>query len=202
MELTANNTLNYRINGNTDYLKVKDWRLNFLCDYIETNHHEYIRRVMPKILSTSKSLGRKNIIEIDTYKALLQFSADLEIHMQKEERLLFPYIRKINSIFDNKGEYEIPPFGSIANLIKVIEKEHRCVNENLLKIKKACGDFKIISNDEPEKNAFYELMDEFDIDFQMHIHFENDILFPRSVTLEKKLKKIFIKPNNIKNENE
>lgn len=193
MNHTANDTLNYQINNNTEYLKVNDWRLNFLCDYIETNHHEYIRKVMPKILSAGKALSRKNIIGVDDYRDLLQFSIELEIHLQKEERLLFPYIKKINSVFDNKEEYEIPPFGSIANLIKVIEKEHRNVNGILLKVKNACCNFKIKSTDVPDKKAFYELMNEFDSDFQMHVHFENDILFPKSISLEKKLKKIFLK---------
>ncbi|MBK8550473.1 MAG: hemerythrin domain-containing protein [Ignavibacteria bacterium] len=193
MNHTASHTLNYQINNNNDHLKVNDWRLNFLCDYIETNHHEYIRKIMPKILSVSKALSRKNIIGIDDYKDLLQFSIELEIHIQKEERLLFPYIKKMNTTYDNKDEYEVPPFGSIANLIKVIEKEHKNVSGILLKVKNAYGNFKIKLTDEPDKKVFYELMNEFYSDFQMHVHLENDILFPKSISLEKKLRKIFLK---------
>lgn len=197
MNPTANNIFNYQMNENTDYLKVNDWRMDFLCDYIETNHHKYIRKVMPKILSLSKSLGRKKIIDTDEYKELQRYSDDLETHMQKEERLLFPYIKRLISIFENKEEFEIPPFGSIANLIKVIEKEHRAANESLLKIKSECGGFKTKLNDDADKKMFYDIMNKFDRDFQMHVHFETNILYPKAISLEKKLKKLFIKNKKI-----
>lgn len=183
-----------KLNGmNSDYLKVNEWRIDFLCDYIESNHHKYIRKMLPKIIAEAKILTKKKIIPASLSKELKKMSIDFETHMQKEERLLFPYIKKMNTIFNEKSEYEIPPFGSVANPVKVLEKEHSLANSALNKIKKLCGGYKTVPNDDINMNKFYEYMKEFETDFHLHIHFENNVLFPKAVAMEKKLKKLFFK---------
>lgn len=186
------------LNGkSTDYIKFMDWRTDFLCDYIESNHHKYIRKIFPKILSLGKTLSRNKLINADLLKELQKLSNDFETHMQKEERLLFPYIKKMNTILNEKTEFEIPPFGSVANLVKVIEKEHSIANTSLNKTKNICGGYKNNSSDNINKKIFYKYLNEFDTDFQLHIHFENNILFPKAISLEKKLKKLFFKNKKI-----
>lgn len=186
------------LNGKSaDYIKVNDWKIDFLCDYIESNHHKYIRKMLPKILSLGKILSRNKLIELNLLKELQKLSNDFETHMQKEERLLFPYIKKINTILKEKKEFEIPPFGSAANLIKVIEKEHSNANNYLNKIKNICRGYKTKINTVSNKKMFYEYLNEFETDFHLHIHFENNILFPKAISLEKKLKKLFFKNTKI-----
>lgn len=183
----------------SDYVKVNDWKIDFLCDYIEVNHHKYIRQMMPKILSLGKILCRKDLIEPGLLIKLQTLGNDFEIHMQKEEKLIFPYIKKMNAMLNVKSGYEIPPFGSIANPVKVVEKEHSAAGNSLTQIKAMCGGYKINSKIENNKKTFYEYLKEFDTDFHFHIHFENNILFPKSISMEKKLKKLFF--NNINNKN-
>ena len=45
-------------------------------------------------------------------------------HMAKEEKMLFPYIKKMNIAYKNTLEMPVPPFGSVDNPIKVMESEH------------------------------------------------------------------------------
>ncbi len=193
MNNTANNTLQYRVNQNTEYLKINDWRMDFLCDYIETNHHSYIRKMMPKILSVCKNLYRENETELNLMKELNRLSVELDTHMHKEEKLLFKYIKKLNAISAEKSEYEIPPFGSISNLIKVMGKEHINATAILENIKAVCSGFKIKQGDSEVKIKLYEYLTEFYTDFQFHVYIENQILYPKSISLEKKLKKYFLK---------
>jgi len=177
---------------NIDFIKVNDWSLDFLCDFIEINHHKYIRKIMPKILSAGKNnSGKKNNDDV-FIKELTQLNNDLEIHMQKEEKLLFPYIKNMNNILKEKALFETPPFGSIQNLIKVIEKEHIASDMYLMKIKNLCEKKITGNNDLRNKKLICDYMTEFESDFHFHIYLENNILFPKAITLEKKLKKISI----------
>ncbi len=186
-------------NSGMDYLKINDWSLDFLCDFILSNHHKYIRKMMPKIISAGKLICGKRSDKFNLYKELTQLNNDLEFHMQKEEKLLFPCIKKMNKILNDKAEYEIPPFGSIVNLIRVIEKEHVSAEKSLIKIKKICSGSKTGTADQKIKKTLNEFMREFDTDFHIHIYLENNILFPKAISLEKKLKKIL--KTNLKNKN-
>jgi regulator of cell morphogenesis and NO signaling len=175
-----------------DYIKVDDWSMDFLCDFIESNHHKYIRKIMPKILTAGKvNSGKKHNDDV-LIKELIQLNNELEIHMQKEEKLLFPYIKNLIKILNEKAIFEIPPFGSIQNLIKVIEKEHIAADMYLIKIKNLCGRNVTGNNDLRNKKLICNYMIEFESDFHFHIYLENNILFPKAISLEKKLKKISI----------
>lgn len=180
---------------NTEYNKVYDWSTDFLCEYIESNHHKYVRKILPKIINTAKFLVKNDLFEKDVLNRIQHIRNDFEIHMQKEERLLFPYIKKMNIILNEKSEYEIPPFGSIADLVKVVRKEHNIAGKSLGKIKDLCNGYKSNSGDNLKKKLLYEYLNEFDLDFHMHIHLENNILYPKSILLEKKLNKLFFKKN-------
>lgn len=175
------------------YNKVYEWSTDFLCEYIKSNHHMYVRKILPKIINIIKRLVKNNLLEKDLLSRIQLLRNDFEIHMQKEERLIFPYIKKLNVKLIEKSEYEIPPFGSIVNLIKVVKKEHNIAGETLSKIKDMCNGFNINKSDNRKKKILYEYLNEFDLDFHMHIHLENNILYPKSILLEKKLNKLFFK---------
>lgn len=178
-----------RLNGNgSGIIKLHEWNSGFLCDYIEMNHHSYIRRSLPKIISTASLLSKKDkkfgIIKIK----LTQLSMDFEIHMQKEERLLFPYIKYLVKMNNDGIKFEMAPFGPVANIIKVMEKEHSEADNIQQLIRKNCNNYKPSKNDDPEEKKFYQMLKEFETDLHIHVHLENYLLFPAAVNLEKKLK--------------
>src|SRR4030095_2209871 len=76
------------------------WDVDFLVDYIVNNHHSYILTAIPSIEHRLQKVimahGEKNhhLLQIDVI-----FSAvkdDLLGHMAKEEKMLFPYIKKLS----------------------------------------------------------------------------------------------------------
>ena len=112
---------------------------------------------------------------------------DLESHMQKEEKMLFPYIKKIVAIKKNHLEMNYPPFGNILNPITVMENEHEAAGIQLSEIN-------ILSNNytPPEDacttfNVLYKELKEFEDDLHIHVHLENNILFTKAIELERSL---------------
>ncbi|HMQ69699.1 MAG TPA: DUF542 domain-containing protein [Ignavibacteria bacterium] len=178
------------INGAyTGEIKVNEWSLDFLCDYIETNHHAFIRKTFPKMLKHSKKIFKDN--NEDALKILEQLKRDFEIHMQKEERLLFPYIKRLADSEYMENDFEIAPFGLIKKPVLVMKKEHLSAHEKVSLLKKSFMDTKKIKGSIRIKNDLLKLFDEFEFDFHIHLHLENNILFPKAILLENKiLKKI------------
>lgn len=141
----------------------------------------------------SRALLKNKMISGDVIDHLDQLNVDFEFHMQKEEKLLFPYIRKMEIMINTESAFEIPPFGSILKPAEVMINEHRSANENLKQIRNLCDDYKLNSDENDNKKTFFELLKEFERDFHLHIHLENNLLFPKAINLEKKLKKLYFK---------
>ena len=170
---------------------VNDWQLDFLVDYIVNNHHQYVRRMIPVIsLHADKvaSVHGKNHPEtLKIADLFLAVREELEAHMMKEERILFPQIKQMVLTQKENSQFFPPPFGTIQNPIRMMELEHTSAGDAMHQIRElsnnhthpedACNTFK----------ALYSELKEFEEDLHKHIHLENNILFPKAIELEAEL---------------
>ncbi len=165
-----------------------NWPLDFLMDYIIQTHHSYVLEAVDMIKSYAAKVvkvhgeGHPPVIEIN--ELFLRVASELQFHMQKEEQILFPFIRKLVQEQKDKTSSLAPHFGSVANPIAMMEQEHELAGDLLKKIavlsnnytppEWACNTFK----------ALYAKLDEFEQDLHIHVHLENNILFPKAIALE------------------
>ena len=181
--------------GSSAAAHFEKWEADFLADYIVNNHHSYVNSSISTIehhlakVIDAHGVKRPELSKIDENFFLLK--EELLNHMAKEEKMLFPYIKKLNIAYKNTLEMSAAPFGSVLNPIKVMEDEHTKAGRLMGEISKltnsylppedACGTFKVL----------YAELREFEQDLHMHIHLENNILFPKAAELEKKMNKIY-----------
>ncbi len=167
------------------------WELDFLADYIVNTHHAYVEEAMPMILSYAQKVasvhGHAHTPTIEIYKLFIDVVNELTPHMKKEELILFPFIKKMMKAKKEQTAFEAGRFGTVQNPIDMMESEHEVAGTILKQIAKlsnnytppewACNTFK----------ALYAKLEEFEQDLHLHIHLENNILFPKALTLEKAL---------------
>ncbi len=170
---------------------VNDWQLDFLVDYIMNNHHQYVRRMIPVIsLHTDKvaSVHGKNHPEtLQIADLFLAVRDELEGHMMKEERVLFPQIKQMVLNQKENSQFYPPPFGTIQNPIRMMEYEHTNAGDALQQIRELSNNYSFPEDACNTFKALYSELKEFEEDFHKHIHLENNILFPKSVELEAEL---------------
>jgi regulator of cell morphogenesis and NO signaling len=170
---------------------VNDWQLDFLVDYIMNNHHQYVRRMIPVIsLHADKvaSVHGKNHPEtLRIADLFLAVREELEMHMMKEERVLFPQIKQMVLTQKENSQYFSPPFGSIQNPIRMMEFEHTSAGDALYQIRELSNNYSHPGDACNTFKALYSELKEFEEDLHKHIHLENNILFPKSITLEAEL---------------
>lgn len=190
LQKVVNELTNLSNNGNGKE-NPNEWQLDFLVDYIINNHHQYVRRMIPVItLHTDKvaSVHGKNHPEtIQIADLFLAAREELEMHMMKEERILFPQIKQMNLTQKENSQYFPPPFGTIQNPIRMMEYEHTSAGDALYQIRELSNNY---SHPEDACNTFkalYSELKEFEEDLHKHIHLENNILFPKSIILETEL---------------
>ena len=168
----------------------KSWSPGFLADYIVNTHHTYVNeslnildQYMEKVVRVH---GQHHPPLLDIQQLYSAVAEELKQHMMKEERILFPYIKSLENAVTTHSTMPDVHFGTVKNPIQVMNQEHENAGDLLERINKltnkysapewACNTFK----------ALYAKLDEFEQDLHLHVHLENNILFPKAIELESK----------------
>jgi regulator of cell morphogenesis and NO signaling len=173
--------------------KFNDWSLSFLADYIVNVHHGYVNSNLSLITEFADKVARVHGEHHPETREVAQLwhsiSDELTTHMKKEELILFPYIRKIDSI--NLGLGAIvpqPAFVAVSNPIRMMEQEHENVGTFMKDIQSITDNFTPPADACNTYRVLYAKLKEFQDDLFQHIHLENNILFPKAIILEEKLR--------------
>jgi regulator of cell morphogenesis and NO signaling len=187
------------VQANDEVIDFQSWPMDKLADYIETKHHRYIDRTSPVINEYLDKLCKVHgdhhpeLFEInEQFKAA---SSELAMHMKKEEMILFPYIRRMaeqvvceTQTTDRNGdEAGLPGFGSVENPIGMMMDEHTIEGDRFRKMSELSDIYSPPADACNTYRVAYAVLKEFEDDLHMHIHLENNILFPRAIETERDL---------------
>lgn len=177
--------------GNDKTTDFQSWPLDLLADYIEKKHHRYVESKAPQIKQYLNKLCKvhgNEHNELFEVKELFDQSADeLAMHMKKEELILFPFIRKMSSAMQNNEKISPAPFGTIENPIRMMMMEHSNEGDRFNRIEGLTKGFKVPDDGCNTYLVTMAMLKEFQDDLHIHIHLENNILFPKAMQLEKVL---------------
>ncbi len=176
-------------NNSTDY---QSWPLDLLTDYIEKKHHRYVenktQEIIPYLEKIRKVHGSNHpeLAEIENH--FKDSAGELAKHMKKEELILFPYIRKMVNHQLSGSKVDAPPFGTVQNPITMMHQEHNTEGERFRTISQLSDNYTPPPDACSTYRVAFALLKEFEEDLHLHIHLENNILFPQAVALEETLK--------------
>jgi len=177
---------NAHVDNSNPNLNFKDWKLDFLIDYIVNTHHTYVTDNVSIINEFAQKVahvhGDHNPENIQIADLFAELSNELLAHMQKEEKILFPAIKEM--INNEKSNF---PFGSIENPVKMMEHEHDNVGDIIKTIQQLSNNFTPPAHACNTYKALYHKLEEFTNDLFQHIHLENNILFYKVRELQEEL---------------
>lgn len=184
--------LNTILSINSDQsIDFKSWPLDLLVDYIVKKHHRYVEEKIPVIrqfLDKLSLVHGERHPELITINELFKASAgELASHMKKEELILFPFIKKLVTA---KHKHEVAPspqFGSVESPIAMMKQEHDNEGERFRQIATLSNNYTPPSEACSTYKVTYAMLYEFEKDLHLHIHLENNILFPEAIRLEKQM---------------
>lgn len=178
--------VNSSSNQSIDY---KSWPLDLLVEYIEKKHHRYVEEKIPVLRQFLDKLCRvhgERHPELFKINELFTASAgELTAHMKKEELILFPFIKKMVKANLDHGSVESPQFKTVENPIAMMMEEHDNEGERFRQIAELTDDYNPPSDACNTYKVTYAMLEEFEKDLHLHIHLENNILFPEAIKLEK-----------------
>lgn len=164
-----------------------DWTkasLKELIEHIVVAYHEPLRlelnRVLPLAVKVSKVHGENHPEMTEVLNIFSCFKEQLELHMQKEEMILFPTIASMES---KQGPQSFGCGGGIEHPIAVMMREHEDAGEAMSAMNKLTNSY---TPPEDACNTFRVLLHSLariESEMHQHVHKENNILFPRAISL-------------------
>ena len=154
--------------------------LTQLVDHIEQTHHVYVRTELSRLVEMSERVSTKHgerdprLVEVGTIVHYL--SDELIDHMEKEEAVLFPLVRRLEAGTAHEADLQM-----LKGPIQQMEAEHQNAGEALTRLRELTDGF---TPDEESCNTHRALLSglaEFEADLHRHVHKENNILFPRTL---------------------
>ncbi|MGH9557691.1 MAG: iron-sulfur cluster repair di-iron protein [Bryobacteraceae bacterium] len=161
-----------------------------LTEHIVEQHHEYVRRESPRLASMLEKVVARHGTDHPEVKSIQQLFAtmaeEMSLHMMKEENVLFPYMGKMEAAV-SEGR-AVPPamFGSIEVPISRMLADHDDAGELAAQIRALSGNFQAPEGACQTYRGLYQGLEEFERNLHQHVHLENNILFPRTLEMERK----------------
>jgi len=153
--------------------------LDKLVDFLVEEFHMEMRRDIPTIIHyldkvvVAHSVNHPELAEIELL--VKEGMNELLFHIQKEETILFPLIKK--AVLDSTEKFVLQP-------ISVMEHEHESEGKRMKRISTLTNQYQAPSDACNTFKTLYSMLAEFESRLHLHIHIENNILFP-------KVKKLF-----------
>lgn len=163
-----------------------------LVDYIERVHHSYVREATPLLVGFLQKVNKvhgKNHPELnDILVEFISCADELAHHMHKEEVILFPGIKRLVQMSKgNESAENAFFFGRFSNPINLMMEEHTTEGDRVARITELSGNFTPPDDACTTYKVAYLKLEEFINDLYTHIHVENNILFPLTLTLEQEI---------------
>lgn len=153
-----------------------------LIDDILTSHHAFLWDELPSLVALAAKVkdvhGARHPELAAVHQLVVSLQGDLEPHMLKEERVLFPALRLLV-----EGQRQFG-FGTVDNPIRMMRLEHEQAGELLAELRRVTGNYEVRADGCASYEALYLRLEHAEEDTHLHIHKENNVLFPMATALQ------------------
>jgi len=168
--------------------QLQSFSLNIIIDYLRKSHDYYLNYKIPQVALLLNQLSESSMADqplklIDQF--FREYKNELEVHIQREEDKVYPYIFMVEKTFMDKNprreivdrihQYSIDDF----------ENEHDNVEDKLLDLKNILIKYLPVPVDSfLSQNVLFELF-RLETDLRDHARIEDKILIPKVKYMEK-----------------
>jgi len=150
----------------------RDWSraaLGELISHIVAKHHSFLKEELPRLDQLLTKIVNKRYHQLaPALEIFLGLKAELDEHLLKEETILFPRIQRLEEV---RGP------------IRMMEMEHDSAGNALRRLRAATNHFEVPEGVCNTYRAVMASLEELEADLHMHIHLENNVLFPRALNV-------------------
>jgi regulator of cell morphogenesis and NO signaling len=162
-------------------MNFSEWDPGFLCDYIMNTHHKFVLKNLPDLVFYTGKIAR---VHGEHHPELMEIAAlftdinhELLQHLRNEEEVLFPAIRRsLAGVSASDRE-------TVISEITRMAAEHEFAGGAMDRIGRISGRYNVPADGCGTYDITYKLLQQFEEDLHIHVHLENNILYPKALAL-------------------
>lgn len=162
-------------------LNFKEWDPGFLCDYIMNTHHKFVLKNLPDLVFYTRKIasvhGGHHSELIDIADLFAKINEELLQHLKNEEEVLFPAIKSALST------HSADAGATIRSEVGRMTGEHEFAGGAMDHISKISNHYLVPADGCNTYKLTYHLLEQFEDDLHIHVHLENNILYPKALLL-------------------
>jgi regulator of cell morphogenesis and NO signaling len=174
--------------------------IDLIIEYLKQDHHEFVKKRLPYISNLIKSLdpvGSANHQLVEDLKFIFPlFIEDYIFHIYEEEDTLFDYILQLKKAMDTQSNLADLYYQMEDNALQAYAVHHEMHDDGMAGIRKITNQYSN-SDIDIHLKVVYEELKSFEKELTIHAKVENEILFPKSLMLEKRVKALIEKRINL-----
>jgi regulator of cell morphogenesis and NO signaling len=162
-------------------MNFKEWELGFLSDYIVNTHHKFVLKNLPELVFYTQKIAN---VHGDHHPELLEVASlfskineELLQHLKNEEEVLFPAIKEA----EKNATAQVK--ATIVSEITRMQGEHEFAGGAMDKINVLTNNYFIPEDACNTYRVSLKLLEQFEDDLHIHVHLENNILYPKALKL-------------------
>jgi regulator of cell morphogenesis and NO signaling len=161
--------------------------LGSLVAHIQERYHEPLRAELPRLATMMAKVVQRHGDRLPETllplrDAFEELTSELIPHMAKEDAVLFPAILAAEASV-REGHQNANAWQWIEQPIDVMEAEHDAAGAALARMRELTDDYTPPADACPTFRGLYHGLAELERDMHVHVHLENNILFPRAAQL-------------------
>lgn len=177
-------------------LPLLSYPIDLIIEYLKHSHYLFIKHKLPYIAKQVENFqpedNRYRSVARDLKMVIPLFVEDFIHHIYEEEDTLFRYIKTLDRA--SKGDY-IP-----TRLYQMMEGfsiqkfsiEHEAHDDEMEGIRKITNDYALDPDASLPVKVIYNELKDFEKSLLTHARIENEILFPKAMILETRVKQAFL----------
>lgn len=176
-------------------LPLISYPIDLIIEYLKHSHFLFIKHKLPYIARLVESFKADheeyNAVERDLKMVFPLFVEDFIHHIYEEEDTLFHYIRSLERA--SKGQYQPTKlyFLMERHSVQRFAMEHEVHDDEMAGIRKITKDYQLEPGAPLHVKVIYNELKDFEKSLVTHARIENEILFPKAMALESRVKQTF-----------
>ncbi|MBT1687228.1 iron-sulfur cluster repair di-iron protein [Dawidia soli] len=176
-------------------LPLVSYPIDLIIEYLKHSHFLFVKHKLPYIARLVESFKAHHedylAVERDLKFVFPLFVEDFIEHIYEEEDTLFHYILTLERA--SKGTHVAPKLYYLLekNSVQKFAMEHDAHDDEMEGIRKITRDYAVTKDTPLHIKVMYNELRDFEKSLITHARIENDILFPKAMAIEGRVKKLF-----------
>jgi regulator of cell morphogenesis and NO signaling len=176
-------------------LPLISYPIDLIIEYLKHSHFLFIKHKLPYISRLVESFKANHDdylqIERDLTMVFPLFVEDFIEHIYEEEDTLFQYILALDKASRNSYSPGKLFYLMEKNSVQKFAMEHEAHDDEMEGIRKITKDYRLPLHAPLHVKVIYNELESFEKSLITHARIENEILFPKAMAIESKVKKQF-----------